>query len=78
MPMNGLPLLLVLGLLLLAALLWVGGRHRRAQSGLPQGDVVYSDTGAWRANNHVLHSAELRLAASLTTWSSRQVGAWCR
>lgn len=62
MPMNGLPLLLVLLLLLLAAVLWVGGNHRRAQSGLPAGDVFYNDTGAWRANSHVLHAADLRLA----------------
>ncbi len=49
-------------MLLLAAILWVGGERRRAQSGLPAGDVVYNDTGAWRANNHVLHAADLRLA----------------
>lgn len=62
MPMNGFPLLLVLGLLFLAAILWVGGTRRRTQSGLPPGDVVYSDTGALRANTHVLHAADLRLA----------------
>jgi CRISPR-associated exonuclease Cas4 len=62
MPMNGLPLLLVLALLALAALLWVGGNRRRVQSGLPAGDVIYNDTGAWRANNHVLHAADVRLA----------------
>lgn len=60
--MNGLPLLLVLGLLLLAALLWAGGNRRRTESGLPPGEVIYSDTGAWRANSHVLHAADLRLA----------------
>lgn len=60
--MNGLPLLLVLGLLLLAALLWAGGNRRRTQTGLPVGNVIYNDTGAWRANSHVLHAADLRLA----------------
>ena len=60
--MNGLPLLLVLILLFLAALLWLGGKRRRVQSGVPEGKVVYNDTGAWRANNHVLHAAEYRLA----------------
>lgn len=62
MPLGGLPLLLVLGLLLLAAVLWVGGRQRRQASGLPAGDVIYSDTGAWRANSHVLHATDVRLA----------------
>lgn len=59
--MNGFPLLLVLFLLFLAAVLWLGGSRRRAQSGVPKGKVIYSDTGVWRANDHVLHAAEYRL-----------------
>lgn len=39
--------LLAAGLALVgAALLWLGQRRRRA-TGLPTGEVVYSDTGAW-------------------------------
>ncbi len=59
--MGGLPLLLVLFLLLLAGALWIGGRGMRQASGLPEGEILYNDTGAWRANNDVLHAARLRL-----------------
>ncbi|WP_374686604.1 PD-(D/E)XK nuclease family protein [Promineifilum sp.] len=61
MIMGGLPLALVLFLLFLAATLWAGGRAWRRESGLPEGSVIYTDTGAWRANNDVLHAAGLRL-----------------
>lgn len=59
--MGGLPLLLVLFLLFLAGALWIGGREWRRESGLPDGDILYTDTGVWRANNAVLHAARLRL-----------------
>lgn len=58
---GGLPLLLVLFLLFLAGALWIGGRGMRQASGLPEGEILYNDTGAWRANNDVLHAARLRL-----------------
>lgn len=61
MSMSGLPLAVVLLLLFLAAALWFRGRGMRQQSGLPEGNVIYTDTGAWRANNDVLHAAQLRL-----------------
>lgn len=61
MTMSGLPLALVLGLLFLAAVLWVRGRDMRRESGLPPGNVIYTDTGLWRANNEVLHASHLRL-----------------
>jgi CRISPR-associated exonuclease Cas4 len=61
MAMGGLPLALVLFLLFLAAALWYGGREMRRESGLPAGNVIYTDTGAWRANNNVLHAAGLRI-----------------
>lgn len=61
MMLGGLPLILVLVLLFLAAALWVRGREWRQESGLPEGDVFYSDTGAWRANSQVLHATRLRL-----------------
>lgn len=61
MTMSGLPLVIVLFLLFIAAVLWFRGRDMRAESGLPAGNVIYTDTGAWRANNDVLHAANLRL-----------------
>lgn len=33
----------------------------RRRSGLPQGRVIYSDTGAWQRNDHALFSAEHQL-----------------
>ena len=48
--------LLVLGLLLL----WLA-RRGRARSGLPQGRVVYSDTGGWDRLDRPLFSQEFQL-----------------
>jgi CRISPR-associated exonuclease Cas4 len=59
--MSGLPLLLVLFLLFLAAALWYRGREWRRESGLPEGNVIYTDTETWRANNTILHAARLRI-----------------
>lgn len=59
--MSGFPLVLVLFLLFLAAALWFRGREMRQESGLPAGNVIYTDTGAWRPNSDVLHAAGLRL-----------------
>lgn len=59
--MSGLPLALVLFLALLAVTLLFQGRQMRVESGLPEGDVIYTDTGAWRANRDVLHAAGVRL-----------------
>ncbi len=61
MLMSGLPLMFVLLLLFLAAALWIRGREWRQESGVPEGDILYNDTGAWRANNDVLHAQRLRL-----------------
>lgn len=62
MPAGGLPLVFVLFLVFLAAALWLRGREWREESGLPEGNVIYSDSGAWRPNSLVLHDMELRLA----------------
>ncbi len=52
------------GILLLVlfalALFWLAGRLRRA-SGLPTGEVVYTDTGAWGRVEKPLFSARLQL-----------------
>lgn len=61
MPLGGLPLLIVLVLMLLAAGLWVGGQRMREASGLPDGDVIYTDSGAWQRNDTVLHARSVRL-----------------
>jgi CRISPR-associated exonuclease Cas4 len=61
MAVTWLQLVLVLVLLFLAALLWYRGREWRQESGLPAGDVIYTDTGTWRANNQVLHASNLRI-----------------
>jgi CRISPR-associated exonuclease Cas4 len=61
MTMSGLPLAVVLALLFLAAVLWFRGRDMRQESGLPPGNVIYTDTGAWRANSNVLHASQYRL-----------------
>jgi len=51
-------------LALVAAALWFARRSRelRRQTGLPEGDVIYTDTGAWLPNHNVLHSRAFRLA----------------
>ncbi len=61
MPMGGLPLLIVLVLMLVAGGLWLGGQRMRDESGLPDGDVIYSDSGAWQRNHTVLHARSVRL-----------------
>ena len=62
MPTGGLPLVLVLFLVFVAAALWLRGRAWREASGLPEGNVIYSDSGAWHPNNRVLHDMDWRLA----------------
>lgn len=62
MAFSGLTIVAVLVLLVIAAALWFSGRRWHEESGLPEGDVVYSDSGAWRRNEQVLHAAEVRLA----------------
>jgi len=59
--MSGLPLVIVLALLFLAAALWFRGRDMREESGVPPGNVIYTDTGTWRANSNVLHASEFHL-----------------
>jgi CRISPR-associated exonuclease Cas4 len=56
--------LLVLGLALLGIALWLALRARRGQqqSGLPQGRLVYADTGRWSAVAQPYYSARYRLA----------------
>ena len=53
--------MLPLILLLLALLLLYLARRTRSASGLPGGQVVYSDTGGWERNEAPLFSARLQL-----------------
>ena len=48
-------------LLLLAALAFGWSRGKREQTGLPEGEVVYADTGAWRKLERPLYSERFRL-----------------
>ncbi len=49
-------------LLLLAALaLYLASHTLRRHSGLPRGEVVYADTGAWQRNERPLYSAAYRV-----------------
>ncbi|MCI0399333.1 MAG: CRISPR-associated protein Cas4 [Chloroflexi bacterium] len=48
-------------LALLAAAAWLWARGQRAKSGLPAGEIIYSDTGTWFQQKEPLFSAELRL-----------------
>ncbi|MGH2537941.1 MAG: CRISPR-associated protein Cas4 [Candidatus Promineifilaceae bacterium] len=52
---------LALTLVLLAAALFLWARERLARSGLPAGQVLYSDHGAWFRQEKPLYSAEFRL-----------------
>jgi CRISPR-associated exonuclease Cas4 len=55
-----LPVLLA-GILLVAAALWVLSRRTRAATGLPQGQVVYVDTRGWQKSDRPLFSNTYRL-----------------
>lgn len=50
---------IVLLLLLVVAFLWAGGLRRR--TGLPEGDVIYTDTGTWYPNVEPLYDDDLCL-----------------
>jgi len=60
--LNGLPLLFGFLLLILAAALALRARRWQAQTGLPPGDVIYTDSGAWLTNRETLAARDLRLA----------------
>jgi CRISPR-associated exonuclease Cas4 len=61
MAWSGLALSLLLISLAMAALLYYRGQRLREQSGLPAGEVLYTDHGAWFANAEQLTAAEFRL-----------------
>jgi CRISPR-associated exonuclease Cas4 len=48
-------------LILLAVASWLWGRGQWEQSGLPEGELLQSDTGAWIPQSKPLYDPELRL-----------------
>jgi CRISPR-associated exonuclease Cas4 len=50
-------------LILFAAILWLlyQSRQMREQSGLPKGNIIYTDTGTWFPNEEMLAARDVRL-----------------
>jgi CRISPR-associated exonuclease Cas4 len=61
MAWGGLTFSLVLIFLAMAMLLFLRARILHEQSGLPDGQIIYTDAGTWFRNKKSLHSAEQRL-----------------
>ncbi len=55
------PFLLALVLLLLGLGLFFLARRQRKESGLPAGEIIYTDAGDWRRNDRPLFSNRYRL-----------------
>ncbi len=56
-----LSLLLLVGLMGVTAVLYLWSQRVRQKSGVPAGEIIYTDTGMWFPNNSALHAADLRL-----------------
>jgi CRISPR-associated exonuclease Cas4 len=61
MAWNGLTISLALIFVAMAGLLLLRARSLQESSGLPGGDVIYTDTGTWFRNDEPLHSTADRL-----------------
>ncbi|MCA9935601.1 MAG: PD-(D/E)XK nuclease family protein [Anaerolineales bacterium] len=48
-------------LLLLTAVVWLWSRRLAQRAGLPPGEVIYSDDGAWFINDQPLYAEDLQL-----------------
>ncbi|MCA1554796.1 MAG: CRISPR-associated protein Cas4 [Chloroflexi bacterium] len=59
--MSQLVLILFFLLLIAALALWLLSRRTRERAGLPVGEVVYADTGAWQRNERPLFSKTYQL-----------------
>jgi CRISPR-associated exonuclease Cas4 len=53
---------LALTLILLAVALWLYATGLRQSTGVPEGEILMSDSGAWQANDQTLYTADLHLA----------------
>ena len=58
---GGLWWLLISGLMGATAVLWIWSRRLRQASGVPAGEIIYTDTGMWFPNDSPLYAADLRL-----------------
>lgn len=58
---GGLTLWLILLLLTVVVGFWSRARSLHQQTGLPDGDIIYTDTGTWFPNKDVLYAGELQL-----------------
>ncbi len=56
-----LSLLLIFGLMGVTAVVYRWSQRLRQKSGVPIGDIIYTDTGMWFPNDSPLHAADLRL-----------------
>ncbi len=54
-------LIIGLMLLLLATAVWLWARGLQQQTGLPGGDVIYTDSGTWFRNDKPLYANDVRL-----------------
>jgi CRISPR-associated exonuclease Cas4 len=61
MEINGVTVSIVILVLALAGILLLRARIMQEASGLPDGQVIYTDTGTWFRNEEPLHSSETRL-----------------
>lgn len=61
MTFSGLTLLFVFLLLLLAAYLWLSANQLDEQSGLPAGNIIYTDTTTWFPNDDLLYAQDVKL-----------------
>ncbi len=59
---DGLPLVIVLILLGTAVILALRSHNLQQQTGLPAGDVIYTDTGAWFPNAEPLYAPHFALS----------------
>lgn len=48
-------------LLIVIGVLWFQSQQLQSQSGLPQGNIIYTDVGAWFPNHDPLYDRELKL-----------------
>lgn len=62
MATNGLSMWLFLAMLVVLFGLWTRSRRLQQQSGLPEGDVIYTDTGTWFPNKELLRAEEYCLS----------------
>ncbi len=61
MAWSGLTFSLILIFLAMAVILLLRARGLQEKSGLPEGQIIYTDTGTWFRNQDSLHTSELRL-----------------